>query len=57
MADIADFPYAVSLKKKGEHHCGGSLVSPLVRFHSKSQTTVPALHLSINEPLNNYQSD
>ena len=27
VADITDFPYAVSIKKHGEHHCGGSLVS------------------------------
>ena len=27
VAEISDFPYAVSLKKNGEHHCGGSLVS------------------------------
>lgn len=26
VADISDFPYAVSIKKHGEHHCGGSLV-------------------------------
>ena len=27
VADIEDFPYAVSIKKYGKHHCGGSLVS------------------------------
>ena len=27
VAEISDFPYAVSIKKHGEHHCGGSLVS------------------------------
>ena len=26
VAEISDFPYAVSIKKHGEHHCGGSLV-------------------------------
>jgi len=33
VADIADFPYTVSLKLKGEHLCGGSLVSYLVTSH------------------------
>ena len=27
VGDIEDFPYAVSIKKYGKHHCGGSLVS------------------------------
>jgi secreted trypsin-like serine protease len=26
VAEISDFPYAVSLRKNGEHYCGGSLV-------------------------------
>jgi hypothetical protein len=26
VADISDFPYAVSIKRRGEHYCGGSLV-------------------------------
>ena len=40
VADISDFPYAVSLKKHGKHHCGGSLVSvlPSRRFKTGGQT-------------------
>ena len=29
VADISDFPYTVSIKKRGEHYCGGSLVRSL----------------------------
>jgi secreted trypsin-like serine protease len=27
VAEIEDFPYAVSMKRYGKHYCGGSLVS------------------------------
>jgi hypothetical protein len=29
VAEISDFPYTVSIKKHGQHYCGGSLVNSL----------------------------
>ena len=33
-AHITDFPHAVSLRKDGEHFCGGAIVSAVTDFES-----------------------